>query len=64
MCGNKARSLPLSGTTERWFSQVGFDLTHKEETRLERPTRDKRSNLFVKLIHYGPKKFYNIVPGA
>ncbi len=58
----EARSLPLSGAPERWFTQVGSSLTHKYQTRLERLNRDKHSSLLQKSVSYGQKKFYNIGP--
>jgi hypothetical protein len=56
----KARSLPQSGTPERYFTKVGTGLTHKRNTRLERLAGDKHSSFLQKFVNYGCKKFYNI----
>jgi hypothetical protein len=42
----KARSLPYSGASERFFNRVGSCFTNKHWTRLKRLVRDKQSNLF------------------
>ncbi len=39
MVASEAGSLPWSGTPERCFTRVGFDLTLKHPTRLERLAR-------------------------
>jgi hypothetical protein len=46
------------GALERCFTQVGSDLTRKQNTRLERLTKDKC--LLGKCVTYSRKKFYNI----
>jgi hypothetical protein len=37
-------------------------LTLKNQTRLERPARDKPFSFLLTFINYGRKKFYNIGP--
>ncbi len=46
----KARSLPRRGASERYFTQVGFSLTHTYHTRLERLPKGKHSSLFCLLL--------------
>jgi len=59
----EVRSLTFRGAPERCFTQVGYGLTHKRWTRLERLARDKHSSLLQKYVNYGHKKFYNTGPG-
>ncbi len=40
----------------------GLCLTYKHWVRLERPARDKYSNLLQSLFNSGRKKFYNLGP--
>jgi hypothetical protein len=54
VCG-KARSLPNSGTPEGCFTRLGSGLTHKHQTRLERPSSDKRSSVLRILVTYFSK---------
>jgi hypothetical protein len=56
MFAGEARVLPLSGTPERCFTWVGFGLSCKHETRLEKLAKDKHSNLLQKFVNYGRKK--------
>ncbi len=42
--------------------QVGSDFKFKLQTRLERPTRDKHSNLLQTFVNDGCKKLNNIGP--
>ncbi len=58
----KARSLPSSGAPERSFIRVGSDFDFKLQTRLERPARDKHSNLLQTFVNDGCKKLNNIGP--
>jgi hypothetical protein len=43
--------------------RVGFGLTRKHWSRLERLARDKRSGLLRKFINYGSKSFITLAPG-
>jgi hypothetical protein len=45
MFASKARSLPKSGSYERFSTRVGSGLTCKQHTSLKRSGKDKRSNL-------------------
>ncbi len=56
--------LPESGKPETCFSQLGFGITRKHQTRLERPARDKHSSLFGSLVSQDQKKFNNMFPGS
>ncbi len=58
----KARSLPESGVLFGCSTQVGYSLTHKHQSRLERLARDKHSSLLRTFVNYGRKKFYNVDP--
>jgi hypothetical protein len=58
----KARSLPYSGASKRYFTLVGSGLTHKHLTWLERLAKDKRSSLLQKIVNYGCKNFYSTGP--
>ncbi len=60
----KARSLPNSGSPERFSDRVGSCCTNRPQARLERRATDKHSSLLRTFINYGRKKFYNIAPGA
>ncbi len=60
----EARNIPLSGTPERCFSQLGFGLTCKHLTRLEKLVRDKHSSLLWKSVHYRQKSFIILAPGG
>ncbi len=44
------------------FIQIGYGLTHKHWTKLERPGRDKHSSLFRNSVNYSRKKLYKIGP--
>ncbi len=57
----KARSLHLSGASERCFFHLGSNLTSKQ-TRLERLARDKHSSLLQKSINYRQKGFITLGP--
>ncbi len=59
----EAKSLPLRGAPKRCFTWIGYGLTHKRWTRLERLARDKHSSLSQKNVNCGHKKFYNTGPG-
>jgi hypothetical protein len=59
MLVGKTFSLPLSEASERYCTQVGKGLTHKQLTRLERLARVIHSSL---LQTFGLKKFYDIGP--
>jgi hypothetical protein len=48
MFGGKARSLYQSGAPERFFSEIGSDLTCKLKTRLEKLSRNKHYIFFYK----------------
>ncbi len=52
----KARSLPQRGAL-----RVGFSLTNKLQTCLERPDKNEQSSLQRKLINYGRKMIYIIL---
>jgi hypothetical protein len=43
-------------------TKVGFGLTIKHYTRLERFVRNKHSSLIRAFIYYGQKKFHHIGP--
>ncbi len=57
MCVGKARSTP-----KICFTQIGSDLTYKQQTRLETPAMNKHSSLLQTIVNYGFKKIYNIGP--
>ncbi len=61
---DKARSLLLSGASERNFIHLGSSLTSKNYTRLERIARDKHFSILQKSVEYGQKQSYNIGPNA
>jgi hypothetical protein len=44
-------------------SKVGYWLSHKHWTKLERPTRDKDTNLSRKFVNYGQKSYIALSPG-
>jgi len=56
MFDGKAFSLPYNGASEKCFTQVGFGLTRKQYTRLERLDRDQHCNLLQKFVNYSRKK--------
>ncbi len=58
---DKARSLPESGASERFFSRVCSCFTYKHQTSLKLAW-DKLSSLLRKVVTHGLKKFYNIGP--
>ncbi len=60
MLVSKVRSLPYSGASERFFTQVGSGPTHKHLARLERLSSDKRSCFLQTFENYRRKKFYNL----
>ncbi len=60
----EARSLPLSGAPERYFTQVASGLSCKHQTRLERLAMDKHSSLLRKSVNYGRKSFIVQPPGV
>jgi hypothetical protein len=60
MLEGKARSLPYRGVPERYSARLGYCLTRKHYTRLERLARDKYTTLLRPLLNYGHRKFYNI----
>jgi hypothetical protein len=55
----KARSLKPKAP-KRYFTRIGSDLSHKNQTRLIRFARDKHTSLSQKHVNYGRKIFYNI----
>jgi hypothetical protein len=60
----KAKSMPQSGTPERWFTWVSSSLTGKHQTRLERLSRDKHSSSLQMLKRYSCKSFIILGPGV
>jgi len=51
-----ARSLPLSGSSEKFFTRTGSGLTQKLSTILEKPVRKKHSSLLGPFVSYGENK--------
>ncbi len=56
----KAKSLPWSGAPERYFILLSSSFTHKWDTWLKRPVRDKHSSLLQTFVNYGREKFSEI----
>jgi hypothetical protein len=52
MLDDKAKSLPMSGVPERYSSEIGFGLTGKHLSRLEKLARYKHTSLFRKFVNY------------
>jgi hypothetical protein len=62
MVADKARSQPMGGVPERCSTVIGFGLTCKHLTMLEKLAEDKKSRLLHIFVNYGRIKFYNIGP--
>jgi hypothetical protein len=60
----EGKSLSLSGAPESYFNPIGFSLTCKHCTRLERFARDKHSSLLRKYVKYGCKFFIILCSGG
>ncbi len=45
----KTRSLPSNGASEKCFTRVGYGLTHKHYTWLERPAKDKHIQVLTQI---------------
>jgi hypothetical protein len=61
----KARSLPLSGAPESYFTWVGTCLTRKNYTILERLAKDEHSSLLKKIVTLtSVNSFITFTPGA
>ncbi len=61
---SKISCLPQSGASERCFSWISSSLTHKHQTRLERPARGKHSSLLKNPQIMAVKRFIGLVLGA
>ncbi len=57
----KARSLPQSGPSERFFTQVGYNLTCKRRLDWMSFSRDKHSSLLQTFLNYRYKNLYTIL---
>ncbi len=53
-----------NGAPEKCFTWVGYSLTRKHQTRLERLARDKHYSLLQKSVNYEHNKFYSTGPRA
>jgi hypothetical protein len=58
----KVKSAPWIGTPKRSSTQVGSSLTHKHQTRYERPAKEKRYSLLEIFVNYVRKRCITLSP--
>ncbi len=59
MFADKGRNLPMSRGPKSYSTEIGFGLTSKHQTRLEKLARYKHSNLSRTFVNSGRRKTYN-----